>query len=326
MKPYALSELELRHLIALKAVASAGSFWKAAEHLGCSQSALSQQIATAEAVVETKLIERSRGRRSSCLTEAGRLLLGHADAIVARLRAAHADITALAEGAAGTLRIGVFESVGARILPSVIREFHRKLPNVQVKLVEFAKDDQLMVLLERGELDLSFAVPPLPDGPFQTTALLEDPYVLVTPSAGLKELSEDPVPLEALRSIPLITPGMGRKFETLERFIESHGIALDIVFRSNQNSTIQALVAVNGWTALVPRLNLDDNCPDIHLSGPIRDLPPRWIVLAWHKDRFRSRASNTFEDTARQFCASLASRKSPKKSASGSGMRKSGRR
>ena len=53
------------------------------------------------------------------MTEAGRLLLGHAEAIVARLKAAQADMAALSEGAAGALRVGTFQSVGARILPAV---------------------------------------------------------------------------------------------------------------------------------------------------------------------------------------------------------------
>src|SRR5215831_13763748 len=104
MKPYFLEDLELRHLLALQAIAETGSFWAAAERLGCSQSALSQQISTVEKILDARLVERSRGRRTVSVTEAGALLLRHAEVIVARLRAVHADFTAFAEGEAGALR------------------------------------------------------------------------------------------------------------------------------------------------------------------------------------------------------------------------------
>src|SRR4051812_40211153 len=112
--------VELRHLAALQAVAQAGSFGRAAQRLGYTQSAVSQQIAALERVVGERLIERPGGPRPVTLTEAGRLLLAHADAIVARLKAAQADMAALREGEAGTLRVGTFQSVGARVLPAVM--------------------------------------------------------------------------------------------------------------------------------------------------------------------------------------------------------------
>src|SRR5919197_926282 len=106
--------VELRHFLALEAVARSGSFGKAATALGYTQSAVSQQIATLERLVGQRLVERPGGPKPVSLTEAGRLLLTHADAIAARLAAAQADLTALAEGESGALRVGVFQSVGQR--------------------------------------------------------------------------------------------------------------------------------------------------------------------------------------------------------------------
>ena len=65
--------LDLRHLIALKAIADEGSFGKAAERLGYTQSAISQQIAALERIVGLRLIERPGGPRPISLTEAGRI-------------------------------------------------------------------------------------------------------------------------------------------------------------------------------------------------------------------------------------------------------------
>src|SRR5213076_2648505 len=115
--------VELRHFLALEAVARQGSFGKAATALGYTQSAVSQQITTLERIVGHRLVERPGGPKPVSLTDAGRLLLTHADAIAARVAAAQADLVALAEGQAGPLRIGVYQSVGQRVLPEVMRRF-----------------------------------------------------------------------------------------------------------------------------------------------------------------------------------------------------------
>src|ERR1700712_2418295 len=90
--------VELRHLAALEAVAEEGSFGRAALKLGYTQSAISQQIATLERLVGEQLVDRPGGPRPIALTEAGRMLLRHARAIVARLKAAQADLAQLAAG------------------------------------------------------------------------------------------------------------------------------------------------------------------------------------------------------------------------------------
>ena len=87
--------VELRHLAALEAVDAEGSFGRAAIKLGYTQSAISQQIATLERIVGERLVERPGGPRPVALTEAGRMLLRHAKAIMARLQAAQADLKRL---------------------------------------------------------------------------------------------------------------------------------------------------------------------------------------------------------------------------------------
>src|SRR5712691_9758841 len=174
--------LELRHLIALKAIAEEGTFGRAAVHLGYTQSAISQQIAMLERIVGQRLIDRPGGPRPVSLTEAGELLLRHADAIAARLQAAQADLVALEAGDAGPLHIGTYQSVGARILPTLLREFAAAWPKVEVSLRESADDRELVQLVERGELDLTFVMLPLGPSPCATIELFRDPYVLVVPA------------------------------------------------------------------------------------------------------------------------------------------------
>src|SRR6187549_686073 len=129
--------LELRHLVALKAIAEEGTFGRAARRLGYTQSAISQQIATLERIVGQRLIDRPGGPRPVSLTEAGELLLRHADAIAARLQAAQAALDA---GDAGPLRIGTYQSVGAKVLPALLREFTEEWPKVDITLRESSDD------------------------------------------------------------------------------------------------------------------------------------------------------------------------------------------
>src|SRR6266568_1629194 len=172
--------IELKHLRALRAVAETGTFWAASEQLNASLSTVSDHVSALETLVGVRLIERSRGRRTVELTEAGRVLLGHAEAIESRLRAAEADFHAYAAGQSGSLRIGIYQSVANKVLPEVMRQFKERWPAVDVRVTEAAHDNELVDAVERGELDLSFAIQPIPDGPFAVRELMQDPYVVLT--------------------------------------------------------------------------------------------------------------------------------------------------
>src|SRR5918911_3712197 len=198
--------VELRHLIALQAVANERSFGRRPPRLGYPQSAVSHQIAALEALVGQRVVERARGQRSVALTEAGALLARHADAIVARLRAAQADYAAFAEGAAGVLRVGIYQSVGTRILPTLLRDFAVAWPRVEVRLTESTSDGDLLSLVERGELDLTFTVFPLQQGPFEAVELLRDPFLLGVRAHSTLSPGHQPPPLGQLVHVPLIVP------------------------------------------------------------------------------------------------------------------------
>src|SRR5919197_30866 len=181
--------VELRHFLALEAVARSGSFGKAATALGYTQSAVSQQIATLERLVGQRLVERPGGPKPVSLTEAGRLLLTHADAIAARVAAAQADLTALAEGESGTLRVGVFQSVGQRILPELMRRYLRSWPQVKVTLTESANDEEL---------------------------LLRDPYVLVVAADSALASRDTPPSMREISALDLIGHKHCRTIKQLE--------------------------------------------------------------------------------------------------------------
>ena len=75
---------------------------------------------------------------------------------------------ALRAGETGSLRVGTYQSVGARVLPEVMRRFRADWPEIELGLSEPSTDPELYGAIESGDLDLAFCSPPLPDGPFET--------------------------------------------------------------------------------------------------------------------------------------------------------------
>ena len=294
--------LELRHLLALKAVAEEGSFGRAARRLGYTQSAISQQIAVLERIVGQRLVDRPGGPRPVSLTEAGALLLTHADGIAARLRAAQADLSALGAGDAGPLRIGTYQSVGARVLPTLLRSFHADWPKIDVTLVESADDRELLALIESGEVDLSFVVFPLRPGPFESVELMRDPYVLLVPKDSPLAQRDRAPALREIVELPLIGYRSCRTTEQVEERLRASGREPHVVFRSDDNYTVQGMVAEGIGVALVPLLTVDPSDDRIVVVDLGDRVPGRLIGIAWHRDRLRTPAASAFVEASREIC------------------------
>jgi DNA-binding transcriptional LysR family regulator len=296
--------VEMRHFAALEAVARTGSFGRAARELGYTQSAVSQQMAQLERIVGQRLFHRPGGPRRVEPTEAGLLLLRHADAIVAQIDAARADMAALAEGEAGTLRVGIYQSVGARLLPALVRRFRAQWPRVGVRVREESAAQDLLRLLEHGELDLTFAELPVREGPFEWAELLQDPYVLLV-SARSEELAslDAAPPLREVAKLPLIGR---RSTDEPERFLAGRVPELNVVFRTDDNGTLGALVAEGLGAAIEPRLVVDPRDRAVKMLPFGSRIPPRTLVLAWHRDRYRSQAAQAFVELAQELAGSIS--------------------
>jgi DNA-binding transcriptional LysR family regulator len=296
MKPDSWLGVEFRHFAALQALASEGSFGRAAERLGYTQSAVSQQIATLERIVGEKLVERPGGPRPISLTEAGELLLGHAESIVSRLQAAQADLHALQEGEVGTLRVGTFQSAGARLLPAVMRRFTSAWPGIEVMIGEL-DDDEVEQAIERGELDVGFVALPVSEAPLETSELLRDPYVLVVAAGSPFATSAELPTLAEIGAERLIGFKAHRSIESVEAVLRAAGVEPRYAFRSNDNGTVQGLVAAGIGNAIQPRLTVDEADPRIVVRD-LEDIPPRVLATPRHRDRYYSPAARAFVDAA----------------------------
>jgi len=288
--------IDLKHLRALRAVAETGTFWAASEELNSSLSTVSDHVGALEALVGQRLVERSRGRRTVRLTEAGRLLVAHAEAIEARLHAAEADFRAYAAGASAGLRVGIYQSVANKVLPDVMRRFKARWRDVVVQVTESDHDSELVDAVERGDLDAAFAIRPIHEGPFEVRDLMHDPYVLVVAAAAVDQWS-------GARAADLDAAAMvgfqpGKHQEQAEEFLARQGVRPRFVFRSNDNGTLQAMVAAGLGVLLAPLLAVDQTDPKVRILRLADPMPPRVVVIVWHRDRYRSPAAASFVDTA----------------------------
>ncbi len=301
-----LPDLSVRHLEAFRAVADTGSFHAAADALDYTQSSVSVHVASLEAAMGVRLFERSRGRRAVRLTDAGDVLHRHVKVVLDRLRLARADMRALAAGSIGTLRVGTYQSVSAKVVPALLRRFSDRWPRVTVELREGPDDEQLLTLLSTGELDLAFGGPPPPDGPFDWVEVLRDPWFLLASEGS--PITGRPVPLAVadLSGVPLVAfRATGSAQTSLEESLRGNGLTPRIVFRTDDNATVQGLVAAGFGSALVPQLAIDMADPRV-VRLPI-DIPSRTIAITWHRDRIRSPSAESFVAIAREVAAELLS-------------------
>jgi DNA-binding transcriptional LysR family regulator len=144
--------LDVRRLRVLREVARCRSFSGAAEALGYTQPAISRHVALLEQETGATLLERRpSGVRP---TDAGKLLVAHADAILARLRDAEEDLDALLGLRAGRLRMSTLTSAAATIVPLAIVEFRDRLPDVELS-VSMVEPPGVLSQLRAGEVDLA---------------------------------------------------------------------------------------------------------------------------------------------------------------------------
>jgi DNA-binding transcriptional LysR family regulator len=296
--------VELRHLAALSAIERTGSFRGAADELGYVQSAVSQQVARLEEVVGARLILRSRGRARVTLTAAGKALLGHSEAIVARLTAAKADLGALVEGSAGTLRVGTCETAATLVLPPLTAVLAQRHPQLTVSARELVSWQEARDLVAEGELDLAFDYLPLDAGPFESIELLSSPCLLLVQAGSPLTRREEPPTLAEIAGLSLIDHPIWRFSPRLKVILEASGRAPRYSASSNLNRVVEALVAAGVGAAVLPALAVDRGRGDIasiDLSGV---LPPARLALFWHRDRGSERF-DPFVEAARDLCAGL---------------------
>jgi DNA-binding transcriptional LysR family regulator len=295
--------LEMRHLLALVAVVETGTFSGAAEQLGYTQSAVSQQVGTLERMVGTPLFERPGGPRPVRLTTAGELLLTHA-----RISSAATDLRALASGEQGELRVGTLPSVGTKILPRLLGTFRGEWPGIQIVLRESRDCAELIHAVETGDIDVTFIdIDPYETGPLEVRPLLDDPMMFLAPAAA-PEAGQRAVSIADIAHLPMIGTRNPGCRQLIDDAFRQAPVSPNYVFRSDDNPTIQGLVGSGLAYAVLPLLTVDENDPNVAVI-PIRPEPsPRRLGIAWHPERRPPLALQPFVEAVTEICRDLGER------------------
>ena len=298
--------LDVRRMKVLREVATRGSFSAAAEALNFTQSAVSQHIAALEREAGAQLVDR--GSRGVRLTEAGRVLVDHADAILARIDSAEDDLAAIAGLRGGRLRLTCFQSAGATLVPRAVAAFHERHPRVELGMV-VAEPDEAAARLRSGEADLAIvydheSTPGLLPPELELTELIDDAYDVIVPKAhpfaarrrlSLADFAEEPW-IASTRAC-----GCRRITETVCR---EAGFEPRVAFEADETLAAQALVAAGVGVTILPRLALTSIHPGV-VARPLRDAPVRTVLAARLESAYQSPASaamvQTLQDVAEEF-------------------------
>ena len=225
-------------------------------------------------------------------------MLSHARPLLARVKAAEADVAALAGGELGHVSVRTFQSFGARLLPAVLSRVPRAAARAsRCRSRRRSPADELLGAVESGEVDVSFAGYPLPEGPFAVRELLDDPYVLVTRRAtdvrGLGDLS-------------------GRRLLGIRGCQHTHDDRAADARQRRRAGVVGALRQQRDHPGArrVRRRSGDrararDRRRPIPASTcyPLPELPARRLIAVWHRERTLSAAAREFVEAATEACA-----------------------
>jgi DNA-binding transcriptional LysR family regulator len=245
--------VEIAWLEAFREVASRGSLTAAAQGLGYTQSAVSRHIAALENATGARLFDRlPRGVR---LTEEGRCLLDHAEAILNRIRTAEQALQALRDLDTGRLRVGAFDTAGVALVPRALAELRAAHPKVVLSVVEAVTSVQLD-RLQNGELDLavisSYPHQALDTSRLELRHLMDDPLLVALP-AGHRLARRKTLRLAQLEDESWIE-GFPGGSETLIDACLRAGFRPRIEFGVREWTAKQGFVAAGLGLALVPLL------------------------------------------------------------------------
>lgn len=272
---------DLRYLIAL---ADHKHFGNAAEACHVSQPTLSTQIRKLEEELGVALVERAP--RRVMLTEAGKEIADRARQVLAEVEQMREVARRTRDPEAGSLRLGLFPTLGPYLLPHVMPALRERYPRLELLLIE-EKTEVLLKMLRSGRIDAACLALPVHDDQLQAELLFEEPFLLAVPGshplAGTRSLRMDDLHDEHLL---LLEDGHCLREQALD-VCALAGAGERDDFRATSLETLRQMVAAGVGITLMPALAVSPpvNSPDsirlIAFQGP--HSPRRRIALVWRK-------------------------------------------
>src|ERR687888_330851 len=287
--------LDLKRLRVLAEVARQGSFSAAAEALYLSQSAVSQQVATLEREVGMPLLERTRNGPK--LNEAGKMLVGHAEAALARLEEAEHELKAIAGVEGGELRLASFPSASATLLTEALAEFGGRHPGVRLSVTE-AEPEQSLPKLRAAEVDIAivFDYPMLPSEPeerdVERVPVLTESMYLALPRDHVLADAEVVRLADLADGAWLCGVCPSSCGDVVKEACRQAGFDPRIAFESDEYQVLQAYVAAGLGFTLLPDLALPALRADLVVRPTVPEAPKRQVWAATRAEGARSAATD----------------------------------
>lgn len=275
--------MNLRDLRYLVALADLKHFGRAAEASFVSQPTLSTQLKKFEDELGVSLIERNP--RNVLLTEVGELVVARARAM---LREAD-EIKNIARRAkdpeSGTVKIGIFPTLGPYLLPHVVPGIVAKFPRLELMLYE-EKTESILRKLHDGELDAGILALPIHDDSLHAEFLFEEPFVLAVPQASaLARLKSVKLSALANERLLLLDDGHCLRDQALE-VCQMAGSGERAGFRATSLETLRHMVSANVGMTLLPMLTVQPPVPatpNVVLLPFAAPAPHRRIAMVWRR-------------------------------------------
>ena len=284
--------MTLEQLRVFVAVAEHLHVTRAARALHLAQSAASAAIATLEAQYDTKLFHRvGRGIE---LTEAGKVFLVEARAVLARAAAAELALAELGGLRRGTLAVHASQTIASYWLPRHLVAFRRAWPEIELR-VGAGNTAQVAAAVVAGIAELGFVEGPVTHAGLASRVIARDRLVLVVgaehPWAGRRDL--DPAELTRTEWV-LREPGSGTRAEFETALLGHFGLspaALHVALELPSNEAVRAAVEA-GLGATVISASVAAPALEAGLLHLVPlDLPERAYAVLRHRERHLSRAA-----------------------------------
>jgi DNA-binding transcriptional LysR family regulator len=244
-----------------QSVVELGSLTKAAESLNLTQSGVSHAIASLETELGFSLLTRDRA--GVTLTTNGELILKYVRETLQcndRLRQKVAEIKGLE---IGTVRIGTFTSVSSQWLPSIIKEFKKQHPTIEIKLAEGDYDDINRWILN-GTVDFGFVSLPVTQS-FEFIPLKKDKMLCVLPSEHPLQY-QDQISFDQIKEEEFIMPKWGNTGDVRRILIENN-LKPKIKYEVVEDQAIIAMVQNGLGISILPEMVLLHNTHNIHIAN-----------------------------------------------------------
>lgn len=277
--------MELRHLRYFVAVAEELHFGRAAHRLHMAQQPLSRQIRNLEDELGVPLFHRTK--RTIRLTEAGKAFVDEAQKTLAQAEQAITVAQRVGRGEAGHLQVGFTGPILNSVLPTVVRQFKQKCPDIHLELKRLQTNEQINALIER-ELHIGLLHPPIDESALVQEIIYHEPLVAVLPD--IHSLAQDapaPISIKALSNDPFILfprhvgPAL---HDSIISFCHQAGFSPNIIQEAFPQQTILGLVAANLGVSLIHASIQHIRQQGVTVRPLIEVTPIIESAVVWHSD------------------------------------------